>query len=480
MTLRSELHGQELVAVKEGGSAEALRHEAALLEDLDHPGIVGFVALTDDERGLRLLTRYAGRETLATWQPQRLEELRRVIEEVAETVRHLHERGITHRSIRPAHVVIDSLRRPLLCGFSAARRDAGDDTAEHLADVRAIGEMALAVLQRPGTQQPRPGLRRDEQRLRRRIQVVAQAAGDGRVPSSRALASRLRAAATESATPPLAGAGGQDEPPGRASSVRPRRPARGALRRSDGPGIARAPSVRPRRPARGAGRVVGLVPPRPGRASWLAAAVVCAGCLLGTLMMLRLGDRNATAPALPSSAPGAPPGSAPPARPRAEAPASAAPSGAPVAIPATATPDPLSRPEHEAGSTEPPGHDLAGCREPGSGRRDVDGDGCAEEILITPGFVSTDGIRYPVGAAGDQVAVGDWDCDGIATVALVQPGGRVYLFEAWPQEEPLVGTLVAELPPPVELTGVTRGTCNELTVRYREGTWFLPLPAATG
>jgi len=112
--------------------------------------------------------------------------------------------------------------------------------------------------------------------------------------------------------------------------------------------------------------------------------------------------------------------------------------------------------------------------------RDVDGDGCAEQIRITPGFVSVDGVRYPVGSPDDQVAVGDWDCDGIATVAVVEPGGRVYLFDHWPRLAPLVGTLVAELPPPVELADVARGACNELTVRYSEGTWYLPLPAAAG
>ena len=123
---------------------------------------------------------------------------------------------------------------------------------------------------------------------------------------------------------------------------------------------------------------------------------------------------------------------------------------------------------------------MARCPGPGSGLRDIDGDGCAEQIRITSGFVSVDGVRYPVGSPEDQVAVGDWDCDGIATVAVVQPTGRVYLFGDWPQQGPLVGTLVAELPPPVELADVARGACNELTVRYREGTWYLPLPAASG
>ncbi len=442
MTLRSELHGQDLVAVKEGDAGEALRHEAALLRDLDHPGVIGFVALTDDERGLRLLTRYAGRETLATWQPQRLEELRRVSEEVAETVRHLHERGIVHRDIGPSHVVIDSLRRPLLCGFSAARRDAAEDNAEQLADVKDVGETVLAALLRLESQ-PRPGLRRHEQRLFGRMQAVAQAAADGRVPSSRALASRLRATATESSAPLASRSSRWHESAGRRLLRH---------RRAPGPG---------------GGRAARRVPRRPRRASWLAAAVVCAGCALGALMILRLGDDGAAAPAPASSlSRGAVPRSAPPLE-------------APASTPSTAASRP-ARPVPAPGPPERPQQTTAGCREPGSGLRDVDGDGCAEEIRVTGGSVAVDGVRYPVGTAGDQVAVGDWDCDGIATVALVQPGGRVYLFESWPRQAPVTGTLVAELPPPLELAGVARGACHELTVRYSEGTWHLPLPAAPG
>ncbi|MCY3805649.1 MAG: protein kinase [bacterium] len=450
MTLRSELHERELVAVKEGGAAEALRHEAALLADLDHPGVIGFVALVDDERGLRLLTRYAGRETLATWQPPRLEELRRVFEEVAETVCYLHERGILHRDIRPAHVVIDALRRPLLCGFSAARRDAGDDPAAQLADVKAIGETVQATLQRLEAQQ-RPGRRRHAQLLRRRLEAVAQAAVDGRVPSSRALASRLRAAAGESRSSRPGADRRRDEPPGRAAAIRPRLPARGD------------------------GRTAGSLRRRPRRATWLAAATVCAGCVLGVVMVLRLGDGTSAAPTVIASA-----SLSAPSRPAEPAAPEVAAQEAPPSTPPTTRPDPPQRPERPEGPPGPPGSATARCPGPGSGWRDVDGDGCAERIRITAGFVSVDGVRYPVGAPGDQVAVGDWDCDGIATVAIVQPGGRVYLFEGWPQQAPLVGTLVAELPPPVELADVARGACNELTVRYSEGSWHLPLPTAVG
>ena len=124
----------------------------------------------------------------------------------------------------------------------------------------------------------------------------------------------------------------------------------------------------------------------------------------------------------------------------------------------------------------PPSGGAVGCRPVADGFRDVTGDGCAEQIDLTAGFVSVDGTRYPIGAAGDQVAVGDWDCDGVATVALVQSGGQVYVFDSWPRHTPLVGRLVAYLAPPVQLADVPRGACNELLVRYAEGTWHLPLP----
>ena len=43
------------------------------------------------------------------------------------------------------------------------------------------------------------------------------------------------------------------------------------------------------------------------------------------------------------------------------------------------------------------------------------------------------GRRYAIGATGDFVETGDWDCDGQATAAIVRPStGGVVLFDAWP------------------------------------------------
>lgn len=573
MALRSDLHGQELVAVKDGGSAETLRREAALLRDLDHPGIIRFVALTEDERGLRLLTRYAGRETLATWQPHRLEELRRVVEDLAGTVHYLHGRGVTHRSIRPGHVVIDALRRPLLCGFSASRRvvvphdtttnridtpghlagsgtdrepealsgdgrsgpETGVDTAgEQVADVVAIGETVIATLQRLDGHRARSGRKRDEQRLRERLGAVAQAAAAGRVPTAKALAGQIRALGSELGTPRAPGSGdggktavheaaadppaandrrGRSADPGAGTSVAPSggrcaaggegAPSEAVLQRLRAPAAHRSGSRR--RPLGGHPNSSNRFPEqapwrsrrarqRPRRATLLAAAAVCGGCVLGTLMAMRLSGEDAPPPAMlrstPLSGPGtttagpAGRGGAPlPRDPGAIATGTTAaepptqPDSAPVSVPA---PPAGTSAEHSRVAPVPPplpSGGTAGCRPIADGFRDVTGDGCAEQIDLTAGFVSVDGARYPIGEAGDQVAVGDWDCDGVATVALVQPGGQVYVFDSWPRHTPLVGRLVADLAPPVQLADVPRGACNELLVRYAEGSWHLPLPA---
>lgn len=63
---------------------------------------------------------------------------------------------------------------------------------------------------------------------------------------------------------------------------------------------------------------------------------------------------------------------------------------------------------------------------------DHDGDGCPSTVVVGPGVVEVDGTRYGVGEPGDVLAVGDWDCDGVGTVAAVRPGtGEVFVFDRW-------------------------------------------------
>ena len=63
---------------------------------------------------------------------------------------------------------------------------------------------------------------------------------------------------------------------------------------------------------------------------------------------------------------------------------------------------------------------------------DVDGDGCADPLEVSHGVVAAAGTRWQVGAPDDLVVIGDWDCDGLATPAVVRPSsGHIWTFPRW-------------------------------------------------
>jgi hypothetical protein len=63
---------------------------------------------------------------------------------------------------------------------------------------------------------------------------------------------------------------------------------------------------------------------------------------------------------------------------------------------------------------------------------DITGDGCPDDVSIEDGVVTAGTARWAVGEPGDQLLVADWDCDGVATVAVVRPAsGEVFVFGDW-------------------------------------------------
>jgi hypothetical protein len=63
---------------------------------------------------------------------------------------------------------------------------------------------------------------------------------------------------------------------------------------------------------------------------------------------------------------------------------------------------------------------------------DVDGDGCAESVRFADGVAEAAGALWSVGRADDVVAVGDWSCSGVRTLAVLRPGtGEVFAFSGW-------------------------------------------------
>jgi hypothetical protein len=107
----------------------------------------------------------------------------------------------------------------------------------------------------------------------------------------------------------------------------------------------------------------------------------------------------------------------------------------------------------------------------GLGAADLDGDGCAESWWTSEGRLHAGGRTFAVGSPGDLVAVGDWDCDGSATPALVVTDtGGVFLFPAWATAGADVHVDAAGMvEEAAAVTVVGDDTCDSLHVAGRAG-----------
>ncbi|MGH9213896.1 MAG: hypothetical protein ACRD2C_24975 [Acidimicrobiales bacterium] len=418
----------EVVAVKAATTPDqvaALAREATRLQQAGHPGVVAFLEhrVTDDRAELH--TRYAG-EPLGCWRgtPTAAAGL---VAAVAATVADLHELGVVHGRIDLSHILLDADGRPRLCGWSSA-----DDSAPPV-DVAALGRLLAALVERAA---PSGGVRpswflwararaADERAL---AQVVAHATDPvaSRRPTARALARSIL-----SAVP-----GAELAPVGRAPNEAP----------APAPGRGPSPDGRAHEPGSTAlDPLDRLVDPAVGLDSQVDEVFGDQSAItIDEVFVDRGWDDPATGPS-----PGSP-------RRRARALAlaaialvfAAAAAGAyayragapsdvgaqePVAAPPAST---AARP---CAPTDAP---------PGAGTQaDIDGDGCLEAVVVRDGVVETAGQRWAIGAPGDLVAVGDWDCDGRATPAVYRPAsGDVFVFADWAgADQPLTVEATAQV-----------------------------------
>ncbi len=92
-----------------------------------------------------------------------------------------------------------------------------------------------------------------------------------------------------------------------------------------------------------------------------------------------------------------------------------------------------------------------------------------ETATVAGREVRVGGRRYLVGAEGDVVAVGDWDCDRLRTAAVLRPStGVLLVFDGWAADEPVQARPVAEI---AGAATVAAGpTCGKAIVTSADGT----------
>ncbi len=352
--------GDELVAVKRADPADAaaVRAEAAVLQRIDHPGVVSLVSFADGDIP-ELRTRYVGTETWARTVPSTDAAARRGLAIVAATVADLHDLDIAHGALTPDHVIVDPDGRPVLCGLGRAPEC---DAAAELADRLAFADLVRVVTDHlePASSHPFDEL------------VDGIAAGQ---TTMRGAAETLASFDREGADPA----------------------------------------------ARGTRRRLIAVP-----AGIAAAAVAVAVLVVG---------RDGAGPSDPVDA-------------------------APAELVTPTTASVMIAPPTTSRALPPspsPPSSIPEATAPFSGNE----------------FVH-EGRRYGLGTSGDITVIGDWNCDGIATPALLQPGpGLVAVFESWPEPGASIApTATASVPDAIDLERVDHEDCHRLRIIEPDGSRF--------
>jgi eukaryotic-like serine/threonine-protein kinase len=120
---------------------EAYLTEARMLATLDHPGIVPVhdVGRTADGLCYVVSKFVAGQDLRARLLQARppCAEAAALVAQVAEALHHAHRRGLVHRDVKPANILLDEQGRPVVADFGLALRDVDFGTGPQLAGTPA-------------------------------------------------------------------------------------------------------------------------------------------------------------------------------------------------------------------------------------------------------------------------------------------------------------------------------------------------------
>src|SRR5262245_4797363 len=117
-------HGHRIVTAAD---VEALLAEARILATLDHPGIVPVHDVGRTADGLcYVVPKFVAcqdlRARLLQGRPG-CAEVAALVAQVAEALHHAHRRGLVHRDVKPANILLDEQGRPVVADFGLALRD---------------------------------------------------------------------------------------------------------------------------------------------------------------------------------------------------------------------------------------------------------------------------------------------------------------------------------------------------------------------
>lgn len=398
-----------------------LANEATVLGRLSHPGVVRLVAHTETDRHAQLLTERVPGSTLADTAIDAPAALAAVGAAAVAVVADLHTLGIAHGSLAPDHIIVSG-GRVVLCSFGRAAE------ATAAAMDRDVADLVVALTD-TARRLPEPGTRVERRRRRSLDELLVGAA-------SRSLtASDLGAALAALAGPDAAGptripaAGVVDREPAPntqtgatadpsfeasadPSAVGPRRPAPAAPARPWRERVART--------QRGGGDVA--PPPWHRRRGIIVGAA--AGLVVVAAWALLTTDRGASTAAPPQM------GVAPP--------------------PSTPTPSPTATPMPTP--SPPPSRETP-------------------SVVVVGNLVAVDDTWFEVGRNGDIVRLGDWDCDGSPSPAVLRPeSGEIFVFDGWVEGDEIrrveALTVISDAS---DLAPIPSADCDTLVVIDRSG-----------
>ncbi|HEY3144564.1 MAG TPA: hypothetical protein VGJ86_25765 [Acidimicrobiales bacterium] len=458
-----------LVAIKAASTPEQIADlavEAGRLRQARHPGVVELVDHRVGDERAELHLSFAG-EPLDGWRGT-VPQAAGLVAAIAATVADLHDVDVVHGRIDQSHVLISNDGRPRLCGFAPLPSGASpvDDVAALGRLLEELGERGAAMDRGRPSAFRWPRVHVAEHRALSQLVRQATDPTPARRPTARSLARLILAAFPQAElgssrpdqTPPAApGRGGRSfTVPMKNRIDRLRRAASESGDDELGQRIGRlfgdqtlispddvfvdrawvpAPDVEPA--DQDLARHLPPLPrmprrtPGPRRPVWVVGTLGCIG-----LAVVAVGGL-----ALNASGPGD--------------------GGA-----------------SESAVAPSPATDRL-CAPAGGRTADVDGDGCPDVVEIVDGVVVAAGQRWVVGDPGDALAVGDWDCDGIATPALYRPStGDVFVFPDWAAAgAPLAVVAVAQVSGGRALATAPRtttdATCDALAVELSSGAQHL-------